>query len=278
VTTNSIGVCSWSLQPQDAHDLAVKVDACGLRAVQLALDPIRRGDMKVEELLAVFEPRGIRIMSGMMGMSGEDYSTLESIRHTGGIVPDATWKENQSAAVANARIAHELGLSLVTFHAGFVPHEAGRVRAAMIERLRRMADIFGERGVDIALETGQESAVILHSLVHELGDRRIGVNFDPANMILYGMGNPVEAVRVLGPFIRQVHIKDAVATTEAGTWGRETAAGSGDVDWAAFFAVLRESDVRCDFAIEREAGGTRIDDIRTAVELVEKLTAAAERA
>jgi sugar phosphate isomerase/epimerase len=256
------------LRPESARDLAEKLQDTGLSAVQLALDPLRTGAMPPEDVVAAFESRGIHILSGMMAMEGEDYSTLESIRRTGGVVPDETWGTNLGAAAANAKLARDLGLTLVTFHAGFVPHDAGSERSKLIGRLRDLADVFGTQGVDVALETGQESATTLEQLLEELDDRRIGVNFDPANMILYGMGDPIDAVRVLSPHILQVHIKDARATAVPGTWGSEVPAGTGDVPWPEFFKTLHECDVRRDFLIEREAGDRRTDDVRTAAALV----------
>jgi sugar phosphate isomerase/epimerase len=98
------------------------------------------------------------------------------------------------------------------------------------------------------------------------------VNFDPANMILYDKGNPIEALRTLGPWIRQVHIKDAARTTTPGTWGDEVVAGMGEVDWPAFFAALKEIGFAGDLCIEREAGMNRVEDIRTAREMVEKIS------
>ena len=92
----------------------------------------------------------------------------------------------------------------------------------------------------------------------------MGVNFDPANMILYGKGDPVQAVTELLPYVKQVHVKDALPTKEPGTWGNEVAVGTGAVDWTAFLAVLERGGFRGDFCIEREAGDQRIEDIRTA--------------
>jgi L-ribulose-5-phosphate 3-epimerase len=267
----SRGVCSWSLQPESAQDLAEKLAECRMTGIQLALDPVRRADMPIALLRAALEPRGIHVLSGMMAMEGEDYTSLESIRRTGGIVPDDTWDANVAAARYDASLARELGLTLVTFHAGFVPHESGELRTKLIGRLRRMADIFGEQGCDIALETGQEDAVTLRSLLEEVADRRIGVNFDPANMILYGMGDPVAAVRTLTPWIRQVHIKDAVAAEDPGVWGAEVPAGQGDVDWPQLFRALRDGDVHCDTIVEREGGDSRVEDVITASDLLDRM-------
>jgi L-ribulose-5-phosphate 3-epimerase len=266
-----LGVCSWSLRPASVHELCERVTAAGIFAVQLALDPVRRGDWSEEETAAALRRAGIEVLSGMMAMEGEDYSTLESIRRTGGIRPDATWERNLAAARENAALAQRLGVSLVTFHAGFLPHGAGDPeRERMIERLSALQIVFGERGIDIALETGQESAETLMEVLKELDSRGtpVGVNFDPANMILYGMGDPVEALWRLAPRVRQIHIKDAHLAATPGQWGREMIVGQGAVQWEAFAAVYREARLSCDLVIEREGGPDRVPDVRAAADVV----------
>jgi sugar phosphate isomerase/epimerase len=269
-----IGVCSWSLQPSGPHDLAEKVRAAGLSTVQLALDPIRAGTWSLDETVAACRDAGIAIRSGMMRTRGEDYTTLDTIRATGGVRPDEHWEANLAAARGDARLARELGLELVTFHAGFIPHERGDpVRRVMIDRLREIADVFDREGVQTGFETGQETAATLLDALDELDRPQVGVNFDPANMILYGMGDPVAALRSLAPRVVQIHMKDALPTQNPGTWGREVAAGAGAVDWPSFFEVYRAGNVDCDLMIEREAGGRRLDDIRAARGLIERLLA-----
>lgn len=265
------GVCSWSLQPSSARDLARLVTETGLPSVQLALDPVRTGSTPADELETSLRSSGIAVLSGMMAMAGEDYSTLRSIRETGGIVPDETWESNLESAQENARLARRFGIRLVTFHAGFVPHDAHEPRrAVMAERLEKLATTFADEGIDIALETGQEDAGTMLSLVQSLQRYRVGINFDPANMILYGMGDPVSALETLAPFVRQVHIKDAQASNVPGEWGTEVAVGEGDVDWPAFFRVLDAHRLNVDLVIEREAGNQRVADIRSAAALVRR--------
>jgi sugar phosphate isomerase/epimerase len=266
-----LAVCSWSLQPADAEDLAAKLRQTGIARVQLALDPMCDGLRGWERTEEVLQRNHIEIVSVMFGCVGEDYSTLESIRVTGGIAPDATWEQNRKNIHASARLAADLGQKLATFHAGFVPHdEADPSFGKMLVRLAQVADIFGEEKIDVGLETGQETAAALSSLLKKLNRPNVGVNFDPANMILYNKGDPIAALRTLGPWIRQAHIKDAIATKVPGTWGQEVPAGEGAVDWRAFFAMLGEIGFRGNLVIEREAGGERIADIRAAKTVVEK--------
>jgi L-ribulose-5-phosphate 3-epimerase len=266
---STVGVCSWSLQPRDARDLVDKVNACGLSAVQLALSPIQRGQWDEAATRAALRDAGVTILSGMMQTTGEDYSSLESIRRTGGLRPDEHWQANLAVAWSIAAIAGRMGLDLVTFHAGFIPHDAtDPERARLLERLGTIADIFAQRGIRLGLETGQESADTLGAALRDLAHPNVGVNFDPANMILYGMGDPVTALRTLTPRVVQVHIKDAVPTAVPGTWGKETAVRAGAVDWPAFLAVVREKLPGVNLLIEREAGGSRPQDIRSAAALV----------
>ena len=263
-----IAVCSWSLQASSPAELVARVQATGTRAVQLALTPIVEKPEVWSGVFDALRAAGIEVVSGMLETVGEDYSTLETIRVTGGVVPDATWPATRARAAEVARITGAHGVTLVTFHAGFIPHEAGAERTKLLGRLRDIASLFAGVGARIAFETGQESADTLAHALDELGDRSIGVNFDPANMILYGMGDPVAGVKALAPRIAQVHVKDALPTAVAGTWGSEVRVGTGAVDWDAFLSALGAVPASIRLAVEREAGDDRIGDIRAALGLL----------
>jgi sugar phosphate isomerase/epimerase len=99
----------------------------------------------------------------------------------------------------------------------------------------------------------------------------VGVNFDPANMILYQKGDPIEALRILAPWLKQCHLKDARKTSVIGKWGAEVPVGTGEVDWKAFFGVLDELQFEGNLCIEREAGPQRVADIKSAKQFVESL-------
>lgn len=267
-----IGVCSWSLRPAGPEELVSRVRACGVQGVQLALDPIRTGKWDERRTIDAVWTGGLRLVSGMMGTVGEDYSTLETIRRTGGVRSDEHWPANIEAARANAAIAQRMGLRLVTLHAGFLPHEAGDpLRKAMVARLRQIADAFGERGIEVGLETGQEDATTLLGVLGEIGRGNVGVNFDPANMILYGMGEPVEALHRLAGWVKQVHVKDALPSERPREqWGTEVTVGTGAVDWPRFFGVVQHELRAVSLVIEREAREDRVNDVRAAAELVRR--------
>ncbi len=265
ISSSPVAVCSWSLQAQGPAQLIELVRATGASAVQLALVPLLENPSVWGETFAMLADAHIEVVSGMLETVGEDYSSLESIRRTGGVAPDASWQATRARAQLVARIAGDARLSLVTFHAGFIPHdEADGTRATVLNRVREISALFAAHGVRIALETGQESAATLVDALHAMNEGSIGVNFDPANMILYGMGDPVAAATRLAPYIVQAHIKDAQPASEAGAWGSEVRVGTGAVDWPAFLAALNHASGSIRVAIEREAGGERVADIRAA--------------
>ena len=268
-----LAVCSWSIQPTDPNNLVAQLQAIGISRVQIALDSIRDRPGVWGKILEIFRRNNITLVSGMFGTLGEDYSTLESIRRTGGVALDATWNENWRNIETNSVIARQLRLKLVTFHAGFIPHEESDPDLKkLLDRITLIADRFAAKGIDLAFETGQETAEALRAFLIRLNRPNVGVNFDPANMILYDKGNPIDALRMLGPWLKQCHIKDAIRTKAPGTWGEEVVVGSGDVKWREFFTVLREMKFTGDLCIEREAGPQRVSDISAARQFLESLS------
>ena len=120
------------------------------------------------------------------------------------------------------------------------------------------------------LETGQETADTLLAVLQKVDRPNLGVNFDPANMILYGMGDPVEALRRLAGAGKQIHVKDALPARTPGAWGTEVVAGRGAVDWQAFFDVARSISPAVSFVIERESSADHLADVAAARDLIEK--------
>jgi L-ribulose-5-phosphate 3-epimerase len=264
-----MGVCSWSLRPKDAASLASSVERLGLSACQLALAPCVIDPGTWADAPQRLADRGVAVVSGMLAMAGEDYSTLESIRRTGGVALDERWPENLDLARRVAEYAAKAGIPLVTFHAGFLPHDRrDPLREKLLGRLRTVAAVFADWGVGLGLETGQERADTLLDALRDVGAGNVGLNFDPANMILYGMGDPVAALSLVAAHVVQIHIKDAKAARMAGEWGTEVVAGTGDVPWAPFLSNVRDRAAHVDLVIEREAGEARERDISQAVSLL----------
>jgi L-ribulose-5-phosphate 3-epimerase len=251
-----IGVCTWSL----GNDFD-KIAATGAGCVHLAIAPAL-GD-KGDDYLARVADSNLAISATMINFAQEDYSTLESIKTTGGIVPDDYWWENREKTLKSIEMTDELAVQYLSMHFGFIEL---RDTAKLIERTKMLADKAGEHNVTLLMETGQESADELREFLEKLNHPALGVNFDPANMILYDKGNPVEAVGVLAPWIKHIHIKDALRTKTPGTWGTDVAWGTGEVGSAEFLKALKRVKYNGALAVEREAGDDRFGDIKSAVE------------
>ncbi|MCX7044844.1 MAG: sugar phosphate isomerase/epimerase [Candidatus Sumerlaeota bacterium] len=267
-----LAVCSWSLHPAGPEQLVQQMKAIGLDHVQLDLDPFNTQSAAWNQAPDIFARNGITPVSGMFRAANEDYSTLETIRITGGIVPDSTWEANWRNAQVTAKTAARLGLKFVMFHAGFLPHDPkDPAFEKLAGRVRKIARLFGEAGITLGCETGQESAAALKTFLESLNEPNVAVNFDPANMILYNNGDPVAGLRTVGRWVRGIHVKDANVTKTPGSWGEEVTVGMGQVDWPAFFNVLAEVNFPGWLCFEREAGNQRVEDIRAGRGFVEKL-------
>lgn len=276
ISPKQIGVCSWSLKPSTPQDLIDDLQKVGLSTIQLALSELVNEAEGWDNTPQQLADAGVHIASGMFGAKGENYSTLDTIRQTGGVILDSHWDDNWANAKKIAKITAELNLKQVSTHAGFLPASKDDPNfATMMTRLKQIADLLYESaGASLLFETGQETADTLSHFLDVMeasGTSNIKVNFDPANMILYAKGDPIESLKKLLPRVAQVHIKDAVKTQIPGTWGKEVAAGKGEVDWPAFVGVLKEANFQGGLIIEREAGEMRIPDVKAAAVLMNKL-------
>jgi len=263
-----VGVCSWSLRT-DIAGVAKAMKELGLQHIHLAIRPaVEEGGGKY---LDAVKAQKWTITSTMIDFPQEDYSTLESIKVTGGVVPDEHWQRNHNLFLGAVIATAKLGVKYLSMHAGFIEESNKEYASKIYSRIRTLANIAADNGVILLLETGQEAAKELRHFLEELDHKSVGVNFDPANMILYDKGDPIEAVRVLSPWIRHLHVKDAVRTKKRGTWGAEVPWGDGQVGVERFLDVLEEVGFDGAMAIEREAGDNRFGDIKLAIE---RLTAA----
>ncbi len=265
---NPIGVCSWSLQmaPQAIRQAMNQLD---IRHIHLDLRPWCIDQSA--EYLDFIRSADWTISSTMIGFPQEDYTTLDTIRVTGGIVPDACWDRNKDIFLSAVKVTAELKAKYLSAHIGFIDHTDIEGAQKLLERVRFMADQAGGKGITLLMESGQETAEQLKQFLEQLNHPAIGVNFDPANMILYNQGNPIDAVDILGPWIRHVHIKDAKRTTTPGTWGSEVVWSQGDVQAKRFIQKLRQAGYKGVLAIEREAGEQRLTDIEFAVRWLSQL-------
>ncbi len=257
-----ISVCSWSFR-KGVDEIGSIMAALGLEHINLAIAPALGpgGDAYLEAV----RRQGWTVSAGMMNFDYEDYTTLETIKATGGIAPDAHWPASGEAFAKAAAITAELGSKYIMMHVGFLDHADRGYAKKFYDRVRYLGDRAGEAGVALLMETGQESAEDLQRFVETLNHPNVLLNFDPANLILYDKDEPLSALRRLAPWVRHIHIKDAVRTETPGAWGGEVVWGEGQVNAFAFLRTLAEIGYEGAVAVEREAGEQRVKDIATAV-------------
>ena len=268
IAGHDIGVCSWSLGPADTQDMIDRVQELGLQHIQLAMGAlVDLDDKRKHHALGLIRNSGLTIVAGMIGFPGEDYSTIAAIRRTGGYVPDDQWELRKRMTEQAANLTVEMGVQKLSTHLGFIPPSSDPKYATMIERIKDVASMLAEKNLTLLMETGQETAPELLQFLNDLPVRNVQVNFDPANMILYGAGDPIDAVNVLGRHIGHVHIKDATMSEKPGVeWGVEVPFGTGQVPAREFLNALHGVGYRGPLTIEREAGEDRMEDIAFAIQ------------
>src|SRR5437868_1553168 len=251
----AIGVCSWSLQVKSVAELKRLLDRLGADVVQIACgDPHHAAWEEGDRLPAVARAAGFRMTGAMLGFPGEDYTTPQTIQKTGGFGDPATRPERLERLRWALDRTRALGLNDLMLHAGFLPEPGDPDRKPFLDTLAKVSDLAREKGVMVAFETGQETAELLRRTLDELKCPNLGVNFDPANMLLYDKGDPIRAVEILGSDIHSVHVKDANRPTTPGQWGEEVPLGQGQVNIRQFVKTLQKVGYRGPLCIEREVG------------------------
>ena len=219
----------------------------------------------------------VAILTAVCSFQGEDYADIPTVTRTVGLVPRVTRAERLARTKAVADFTSAIGIASVACHVGVVPpsHETqayGEVR----DLTRELCDYCADRGQTFALETGQESAEHLLAFIEDVDRPNLKVNFDPANMILYGTGNPIEALEQLRHKVISTHCKDGDGPDPAqpDALGHERTLGQGSVGIPAFVEKLRQIGYTGMLSVEREEPNleVRAVDIATGIQLLRQLT------
>ena len=272
----AIGVCSWSLQVGSVPELKRLMNGLGIDVVQIACgDPHHASWDEGDNMPVAAKTAGFRMTGTMLGFPGEDYTTPQTIQHSGGFGNPATRDERLERFQWALNRTRALGLADMMLHAGFLPEPGDPDRKPFLDTLARVSQLAKEKSIAIAFETGQETADLLRLTLDELKCPNLKVNFDPANMILYDKGDPIRAVEILGPDIRSVHVKDANRTKVPGTWGEEVPLGQGQANIRQFIKTLKKVGYRGPLCIEREVGNQqqRIADIAHGIRVLKECLA-----
>jgi sugar phosphate isomerase/epimerase len=234
---------------------------------------------RAAEFTARLQQLGIRVTCVFAGFEGESYADIPTVQRTVGLVPPETRAARTAELKEIADFAKLLGVDVVGVHIGFVPHDRQSADYRDVVAVAREAcDHLQANGQALHLETGQEPADVLLGFLSDVGRNNLFVNFDPANMILYGVGEPLPALELLGRYVRSVHCKDATWSLQPGvTWGEEKPLGQGDVDFPKYLATLDKIGYTGPLTIERELSQEperQKAEIASAVTLLNHLKAA----
>jgi L-ribulose-5-phosphate 3-epimerase len=270
-----IGLMFWA--KEDARQTLKDVKAYGVRAGQLGFPGELPLDGKAEQWASALAAEDFTAVTAVCSYVGEDYADIPTVKSTVGLVPESTRGERIARTKEVANVARKLNIDSVACHIGFVPHDAGSVLYGQVRDIARdICDHCGELSQSFTLETGQEPANVLLQFLSDVGRTNLKINFDPANMILYGTGDPISALGALQDYVISVHCKDGdwPPKGDADALGKERALGQGSVDFPRFLGKLKEIRYKGVLALEREERDEvqKAADIRSGLALLRKLT------
>lgn len=248
-----VGAMFWAgPQPQA---ILQNLKSIGLRCGQLGIGP----DYLLTGAAALWKhalaAEDFTLVTVFGAYQGEDYADIPTVERTVGFIPERTRAEREARTLAISDFAAAIGVRSIACHVGFVPHDGSDPRySAVRDMVRRICDHAAKHGQSFVLETGQEPAETLKHFFMDVGRPNLGINFDPANMILYGTGDPIEALGVLAQHVISVHAKDGdwPPKDQPGALGTEKPLGQGAVGMPRFVAKLKEIGYQGTLSIERE--------------------------
>jgi sugar phosphate isomerase/epimerase len=243
------------MHPTPAAALQVVSDL-QLPTVQIGYQRDLDNEAGIASIKAALAATGIEITAIFCSFAGESYADIPTVARTVGLVPEASRAERIAVTDDISKFAAALGVDRVAAHIGCIPEDASDPQyPVLVKVVRDICAKLAARGQVFALETGQETAAGLRQFITDLKVDNIRVNFDPANMILYGNDDPIAAVPVLAEWIDGVHCKDGCWPTEKGQLGQEKPFGEGDVDAPRWIETLLATGFRGPLTIEREISG-----------------------
>lgn len=251
---------SWPLGVFASIDagLGVQLDVAhelGVHTIQLhAPAAVSRTPEKAKAFLERLASLDIRLTCVFCGYEGESYADIPTVKKTVGLVPAATRQARTKETKEISDFAKLLNVDCIGLHIGFVPHDANDPEYADVLKVtREICDHAAENGQRVHLETGQEPADVLLRFLQDTERNNLFINFDPANMVLYGTGEPLPALRQVGKYVKSIHCKDATWSDQPGeTWGAEVPLGAGAVGMKEYLTTLKEIGYEGPLTIERE--------------------------
>ncbi|MGM9624874.1 MAG: sugar phosphate isomerase/epimerase family protein [Eubacteriales bacterium] len=251
-----------------------KVHNLGFSSCQLnCWDTRLMTDENAAAVNACCEKYGVSISTFWCGWSGPALWNFYEGPLTLGLVPETYRYARICELKKGSDFAKKINVENIATHVGFIPETPNTVEyQSLVCCLRDLAAYVKNNGQYFMFETGQETPVTLRRMIEDIGLDNLGINLDPANLILYGKANPIDALDVFGCYVRDIHGKDGCYPTDGKNLGMETALGEGKVDYPRFIARLKEIGYDGPITIEREiSGDQQIADIKKAKAFLETL-------
>ncbi|HQK93533.1 MAG TPA: sugar phosphate isomerase/epimerase family protein [Armatimonadota bacterium] len=262
-----------SVEPDPVAQFA-KVRDFGLRSCFIAGLPEPWGTSKADEFIQARDSQGITVTSMFSMYPDQVWDDIDLGKRVNGLVPEDRRANCIAINKRDADAAARVGIPRVVSHIGFVPEDDRRTHDAVRDAVREVCDYMGERSLVFALETGQEKPEVLRDFIEQVNRPNLRVNFDMANLILYGSGWPLPALDVLMDYVDGTHCKDGTWPTEPGRLGKEQPLGKGQVNVEAVIQRLYDGGYRGPLDIEREIEGEQQRlDIMEAIELLRGIRA-----
>jgi L-ribulose-5-phosphate 3-epimerase len=231
------------------------------------------GDDAAANLRRALDQYGVEATSAVCTGPGPEVYDFYQGPLTIGLAP----RQYREQRIAHMKLISDFAVKAkipaVQGHCGFIPENPNDpAYKEVVDAIRVVAGYCRRNGQKFRCETGQETPITLVRAIRDVGLDNVGVNFDAANLILYGKANPVDAVEVLGPYIQGVHAKDGLYPTDPKQLGKEVPIGEGMVNFPALIAKLKKIGYRNPLTIEREISGEKqTADILAAKAYLEKL-------
>lgn len=267
-----IGVMFWA-----GRDNLSELRGLGVQSGQLGVGPDAAiGEAAAEAWGKDIDEEQFSIHTVVCAYAGEDYADIPAVQRTVGFIPRATREAREKRTIEASDFAAALGVKSIACHIGFVPEDhADPDYIAVREMVRRICAHAEGHGQTFALETGQETADALLGFLEDARCPNLKINFDPANMVLYGSGDPIEAFEKLAAHVVSVHAKDGdwPPAYRPGALGTERPLGQGAIGITRFVEALKRARYTGSVNVEREIEdqAQRIADIGTAVRLLRSL-------
>jgi len=275
-STNPVGVFLRCTGQDDPIRALQAVKSLGIDTVQVSRLPDRFYTPDgAREFAGYLRSTGIRADSVVIVFAGESYKDREAVVGTVGFRPVQLIPERLDYSKKCVDFAEAIGARIVTFHMGFLPADPDDAAyRAMLAAVTDVAGYAAKRGVTVSLETGQETGTQLVTFLDKITVARVGVNFDPANLVIYGVDSPSRALNQFVSRVTSVHVKDALLPEIPGAMGREVRPGEGRAELKECFRILRQSGFTGALVVEnyvaRGLGTDPMDEVRRALTFIRR--------